>query len=537
MHANDFNAWIISEFFGLTEPRDVARLLDLEYSRLIYHIYKVPDHKKYTVFSIKKRDGTERKITVPVTPIKIIQRKLNFILQIVYSYLYPNKPVHGFVHGRDMLTNAQQHLNKTYVFNLDLEDFFSHIHFGRVRGMFMAKPYNLPGSVATILAQICCTTGMSPKNNKETRLLPQGAPTSPIISNMVCAKMDSELNRLAKKYNCTYSRYADDITFSTHLLQFPKAIAKTSETGRLLDVGEELKSIIVKNGFEINFDKVRLKRYDQRQMVTGIIVNTKKPNLPRKYKNQIRAMIHVLGKFGEEGAEKEFRQHYKKQRNPTKKPPSFKQVLQGKLVYYAKVRGVEDPLYYKFRNQLRRLAPEMKLPKTQLDKLEDRYKDIEKIESPQKRGREFEKFIEDLFRYFNIKTDGSFVRKGRGAQVDGTFWLGDLYYYVECKWEKEPCGVDKILGLKNKISHSQQVVGLFISVNGWTQTLIEDLERDAQQRKIILMNGEDLDFIFSGDVSLKELLQAKRTHLLQHKEPYLSAGKYLKTKNNKPVEA
>jgi len=126
---------------------------------------------------------------------------------------------------------------------------------------------------------------------------------------MVCAKLDSELNRLARKHKCTYTRYADDITFSTDLLHFPEAIAKTNGKGRLLGVGDELKAIIENNGFEINFDKVRLRRKSQRQMVTGIIVNTNKPNLPRKYRNQIRAMIHVLKKYGEEGAEKEFHRH------------------------------------------------------------------------------------------------------------------------------------------------------------------------------------------------------------------------------------
>lgn len=530
MQANDSNDRIIVEFFSLQEPRDVARLLELEYSQLIYHIYKVPDHKKYAVFSLKKRNGKERQITVPISPIKIIQRKLNNVLQVVYAHLYPNKPVYSFALNRDILENARQHLNKRYVFNLDLKDFFSYINFGRVRGMFMAKPYNLPPSVATILAQICCVMGKSPKDNQKTRLLPQGAPTSPIVSNMVCAKMDSELNRLARKYKCTYSRYADDITFSTNLLDFPEAIAKTYKKGHLLGVGDELKAIITNNGFEINYDKVRLRQKSQRQMVTGIIVNTNKPNLPRKYKNQIRAMIHVLEKFGEEGAEKEFRRHYSKQRNPTKKLPSFKQVLQGKLIYYAKVRGVDDPLYCKFRYQLKKLAPEMKLPKTRLDILEDRFNLLKKMNSPQQRGREFEKFIEDLFKHFNIKTDGGFVRKGKGAQVDGTFWLGDTYYFVECKWEKKPCGKDKITDLKDKIIHSPNVMGLFISISSWTKTLERNLKEDPQQRKIILMNGKDLDFILSGDISLKELLEAKQTHLYQHREPYLGADEYLKTK-------
>jgi len=168
----------------------------------------------------------------------------------------------------------------------------------------------------------------------------------------------------------------------------------------------------------------------------------------------------------------------------------------------------------------------MKLPKTQLDILEDRFNLLKKMGSPQQRGREFEKFVKDLLNHFNIKTDGGFVRKDGSAQIDGTFWLGNTYYFVECKWEKEPCGKDKIFGLKDKIKHSPKVMNLFLSISGWTKSVVDAIKEETQ-RKIILMNGKDLDCVLSGDVPLKELLEAKQTHLLQHKEPYLGADEYL----------
>ena len=167
---------------------------------MIYHIYLVQSEKRYKTFDIPKKSGGTRQISTPITALKIIQRKLNQVLQAVYQ----TKPsVHGFVSSKNVVTNAQNHVKKRYVLNIDLKDFFPSVNFGRVRGMFMATPYGLHPDVATVLAQICCY------NNH----LPQGAPTSPIITNMICAKMDGQLQRLAKECKATYTRYADDITF------------------------------------------------------------------------------------------------------------------------------------------------------------------------------------------------------------------------------------------------------------------------------------------------------------------------------------
>jgi len=257
-------------FFALDTRRDIASLLGIEYNRLNYHLYIVPASQRYTTFQIPKKSGDTRLISAPATALKIIQRKLNQVLQAVY----PRKPsVHGFVRGVSVVTNAQEHAKRKFVLRVDLRDFFPSINFGRVRGMFMAVPYQRNPAVATVLAQICCFDGG----------LPQGAPTSPIVSNMICAKMDSQLQNLAREHRSFYTRYGDDIIFSTFLSHFPPELA-TMDSSRRAEIGPALEQVIEENGFQVNPDKVRLQFHNRRQVVTGLTVN-RFPNLSRRYLN------------------------------------------------------------------------------------------------------------------------------------------------------------------------------------------------------------------------------------------------------------
>jgi RNA-directed DNA polymerase len=221
-------------FFAPNTRQDIASLLDIPDNRLVYYLFRLPDHESYAVFEIPKKSGGIREIAAPISSLKIIQQKLNQVLQSVYE---PKPSVYGFRSQRSILSNARVHAGRKFVFNLDLVDFFPSINFGRVRGMFMGFPYHRNAAVATVLAQICCF------NNQ----LPQGAPTSPVVSNMICAKMDAQLQRLAKSYKCTYTRYADDLTFSTTRSYFPSAIAKANTTGEV-EVGVELAAVIETNG-------------------------------------------------------------------------------------------------------------------------------------------------------------------------------------------------------------------------------------------------------------------------------------------------
>jgi RNA-directed DNA polymerase len=332
------------EFLALQTPREVAKLLKIEYSDLTYLLFRSGESTRYREFSIPKKSGGSRTILSPNGSLKSVQRKLNKFLQAAYP---PKPSTRGFIKETSVLNNALPHLKSSYVFNVDLKDFFPSINFGRVRGMLMARPYNLNRQVATILAQICCH-----KNH-----IPPGAPTSPIISNMICSKMDSALQRLARKHRCFYTRYADDLTFSTRLPNFSEGLASRNADDSKALPGPELQTIIEDNGFSINFNKVRLQSQDRRQRVTGVIVNTI-PNVPRTYIREIRGMLHAWEKWGLPKAEEDFlHRHDYKHRNPAIEQVSFKEVVRGKLTYLKMIKGGSDPVYGKLRSRYDKLDP------------------------------------------------------------------------------------------------------------------------------------------------------------------------------------
>ena len=490
------------KFFDLETARDVANLLEIEYSDLVYHLYKCPIEEKYVTFEIPKRNGGKREIKAPVSPIKIIQRKLNKVLQEVYKR---RQPVHGFIYKRSIISNAYKHVNKRWVFNVDLNDFFPTISFQRVRGMFLNKPYLLGEGAATVLAQICCCDGT----------LPQGAPTSPIISNMICSKLDNELNRMAQKYQCIYTRYADDITFSTDEDLFPEAIAKKNGYGGI-EPGHDLSRIITGNWFTINSDKVKLKKYDTHQEVTGLIVN-KKVNVRRRYVKQIRAMLHSWEKYGLDYAHNEYitRHHIKKHRNPSKDTPEFKDILYGKLCFLRQVIGENNPVYLRYYNQFQRLM------------LLDRYIKQQNNDDHSGRGLILEKLIEKLFSINNFEVVSSFRRNRNGEQIDGACRYDGRYYLIECKWQSEVSSHRDLDSLTMEASRSASgTMGLFISINGWSDAALYVMGQNIH-KNVILMNGTDIQHILEDRVNLGELIEAKIKHFSLYAEPYFSASNLL----------
>ena len=301
-----------------------------------YHIYTTPPSRRYRTFTVPKRSGAPRVISAPDTALAILQRKLATVLSQMFR---PRRSVHGFVRDRGVHTNAAPHVRARFVLNVDLADFFPSINFGRVRGMFMAAPFSVPAAAATVLAQICC------HNNQ----LPQGAPTSPIVSNMICPRLDRDLERLARSFRCRYTRYADDITISTYRSDFPVEIARRSGTGTI-EVGPALAATIDSNGFSLNLAKLHLRTRVQRQEVTGLTTNVK-VNVRRRFVRQIRAMLHAWQKFGIDGAQAEFESRYDRRHRCDGGHPRFSAVLRGKLAYLSMVRGSDDRL---FRSLLRR---------------------------------------------------------------------------------------------------------------------------------------------------------------------------------------
>ena len=272
---------------------DVAALLGFTPKGLAYVLYHLPNSTKYRAFDIPKKSGGTRTIKAPVPQLALAQSRLSELLSTCAKELSLNQPrfwaaSHGFRKGRTIVSNANVHRKRRYVFNIDIADFFGTINFGRVRGFFIKdKSFALDPAVATVVAQIAC----------DENALPQGSPCSPIISNYVAGILDARLMRLAKYARCTYSRYADDLTFSTNEQLFPPEIAERL-AGAEWRVGDRLQQLIESTGFRLNLAKTRMSMRRSRQSVTGLVVNSK-VNIRQDYYRSVRAMCNSLFNSGQ----------------------------------------------------------------------------------------------------------------------------------------------------------------------------------------------------------------------------------------------
>lgn len=328
---------LAEQFSALQTRRDLADLLEVKYETFDFHVRRSPEARRYRKFKIPKKSGSPREIWAPATALAIIQRKLNQVLQAAYA---KKGCVYGFVEGRSIVDNARQHVNRRWVLNVDLRDFFPGIRFGRVMGSFEQPPYGLPHEVAIALAQVCCF-----KNS-----LPQGAPTSPIVSNIVAAKLDSRLRALANQSKCTYTRYADDITISTNLREMPRGFGiRGDRRNRSARVGTLLNGELEKEHFFVNPRKVRLQGRHQRQEVTGLIVNGKSPNVPAEFSRQLRAMLYSWEKLGYTAAKQRYESEFCRPREYRRRSPGkFHAVVRGKIDFLGMVRGRRDTQYLDF---------------------------------------------------------------------------------------------------------------------------------------------------------------------------------------------
>ncbi len=260
-------------------------------------------NKKYITFSIPKKNGDPRIISAPDKYLIKIQR---IIMGVLLMYFEPSSESHGFIHERSIVSNAEMHTNKAYVLNVDLKDFFPSVKYAVIKDLLQKAPFQFNENMAGITARFCVLYGK----------LPQGAPTSPILSNIAANNLDKKLVYLSHKYKQTYTRYADDITFSGYRRIYTPEFFK------------ELNKIIEEENFEIKKSKTRIQTKNKRQVVTGITVN-EKLNVNRKYIKELRAMIH----------------HYKTGRGADN---AFA-VISGKLEFLKMVKG-KDRVY---RNLIR----------------------------------------------------------------------------------------------------------------------------------------------------------------------------------------
>lgn len=275
----------MDELKNIRTRNELADYLGIPRNKLTYVLYVKKTESFYKTFDIPKKSGGFRHIHAPAEDLKWIQKRLAVVLYNYEKHIAEIEGTklnisHAFEKKKSFITNAEIHRNKRFVINVDLENFFDSFHFGRVRGYFMKnKNYQLPKEVATTIAQIVCYEGK----------LPQGAPSSPIITNMICNIFDMRLLHLAKKYKLDYTRYADDLSFSTNNKKFIECEEKFFG---------ELASEVTRAGFAINSKKTRVQYKDSHQEVTGIVVN-KKLNVDKKYYKMTRAMAHELYKNGE----------------------------------------------------------------------------------------------------------------------------------------------------------------------------------------------------------------------------------------------
>ncbi len=281
-----------NELPPLDTPQQLAEALGLTVPQLRWLAYHRDAATKihYYRFTIPKRDGSPRPIWAPLPKLKAAQQwaRVN-----VVEKLLVHGAVHGFMPGHSTLSNAAVHRNPKIVLKMDIKDFFPTVTLPRVKGVFRKAGYR--EQVATLLALLCTEAPREVVNHDGKdyyvalgpRCLPQGAPTSPALTNTLCLRLDQRLAGLAKRYGWRYTRYADDLTFS-----LPRAHDGDEHVGTLIGL---VTRIVEDEGFTVHPDKTRLARQGRRQKVTGLVVNgDQKPRVPRTLRREMRAALHNL---------------------------------------------------------------------------------------------------------------------------------------------------------------------------------------------------------------------------------------------------
>ncbi|MDB5306791.1 MAG: hypothetical protein JWO38_993 [Gemmataceae bacterium] len=300
-------------------PADVATALGLSIRQLRWLAFhtEAATRTHYVKFQVPKRSGGMRTLSAPHKTLKLAQR---WVLSTVVSRFPVTEAAHGFVPGRGIVSNAGPHVGKAVIVNMDLEDFFPSISFPRVRAVFERHGYS--GSVATVLALLCTECPRTTATYNGTRYevatgprgLPQGAPTSPGLSNQVARKLDKRLTGLAARMGFTYTRYADDLTFSGG----PELAERV---GYLM---ARVRNIAREEGFTVNEKKSRVMRRSAAQTVTGVVVNDK-ASVSRDELRRLRAILHRARAEGLDAQNREGREN-------------FRAWLEGKIAFVNMVR-------------------------------------------------------------------------------------------------------------------------------------------------------------------------------------------------------
>lgn len=295
------------------------------------------DKSQYTTFFIPKKNGGRRQIWAPKRDLQFLQHCISILLK---KYFTPNENAYGFIQGKSIAQNAAVHTNHDIVYNIDLKDFFHSIHQNLIIKSLTRGPFRFAPSVARFISQY--TTVFCETDNK--RRLPQGAPSSPLITNIVASQLDLRLSKLCEKFSITYSRYVDDMTFS-----FDKSLLKRwKNNGFRKGLRDIITEIIEDEGLKINKRKTRISFKGQQQEVTGLVVNNK-VNVQRTFIKKLRTILHNWDLDGYVIASYKLNSHNIDLGRSTPKFKLIEDVIAGKLSYLQMVKGKEDSTYIRLK--------------------------------------------------------------------------------------------------------------------------------------------------------------------------------------------
>jgi Leucine-rich repeat (LRR) protein len=232
----------------------------------------------YRIYRVKKKHGGFRPITVPNKILKIIQKKIN---SCILSKINAHQKCYSYKKGYSIVNNAQEHLNSLIIYKMDIENFFPSIKYGDVFNFFISIGYS--SKISAILSILCTFDKVYSNFSDNQPVLPQGACTSPSLSNLIYWDMDEQIFSLCKKHNFRYSRYCDDLTFSSEYKSiFPD------------DLKNKIYNIIWDYDFIINRQKEEYQRKHNTKKVTGIIINKNSLSLPKIWVRSLRSSINHL---------------------------------------------------------------------------------------------------------------------------------------------------------------------------------------------------------------------------------------------------
>lgn len=322
-------------FSNIFSDSDFCSVLKISNKQLFF-LCHANSKKLYKNFLIPKRDGSHRIICAPIGYLKNIQRRISLLLR---EYYEKPKNVEGMEPGTSIVTNASKHLKRRYLINIDLKTFYDQIHIGRLIGFFQ-KRLKLNKKYSTLLAQLVTVDG----------ILPTGSPCSPIISDMLFFSVDLKIKKYINN-DITYTRYADDLSFSFDEKDYLKLFFEDEECTSLKD---SFIRIFEESNFPINCEKTRMKGPGEHHQVTGIKVN-KECNLNRYYKHWIRLKLSSSEKYGLDSVAK----HYYESRKiavPENYLGKFAYILAGKISYFGMVRKNTDPIYISYASRFNDLV-------------------------------------------------------------------------------------------------------------------------------------------------------------------------------------